>query len=241
MAEQGVGSSAEAEAFMQAREDAGETCVLVAVDRALVAVLAVSDPLKPEARSVVAGLQKQGYECHLLTGDTWRTARAIGRALRIRSVQAEVLPAGKAAVVQEQQSLGRVVAMVGDGVNDSPALAAADVGMAIGSGTDIAVEAADYVLMRDSVDQVLVALDLSRATYRRIQYNFVWAMGYNVVMIPLAAGVLYPWFHIQLPPWAAGGCMVLSSVSVVLSSLMLRHYRPPRLPATLASVRVVAR
>lgn len=174
-------------------------------------------------------LALQGVQCHLLTGDNWRTARAIATQLPIPSqhVSAEVLPAGKAGVVTDLQSRGCVVAMVGDGINDSPALAAADVGMAIGSGTDIAVEAADYVLMRDNLEQVLVALDLSRKTFRRIQWNFVWAMGYNIVMIPIAAGVLYPSFHLQMPPWVAGGCMVFSSVSVVLSSLTLRWYKPP--------------
>ena len=165
----------------------------------------------------------------MLTGDNWRTARSVGHQLSLPEefIRAEVLPADKADVVTKLQAKGRVVAMVGDGVNDSPALAAADVGMAIGSGTDIAVEAADYVLMRDQLDQVLVALDLSRRTYWRIKVNFLWAMGYNVVMIPIAAGVLYPSFHVQLPPWVAGGCMVFSSVSVVLSSLWLRRYKPP--------------
>eukprot|EP00879_Flechtneria_rotunda_P014522 GHRR01015176.1.p2 GENE.GHRR01015176.1~~GHRR01015176.1.p2 ORF type:complete len:206 (-),score=55.86 GHRR01015176.1:603-1220(-) len=175
----------------------------------------------------------QGIHCYLLTGDNWRTAKAIARQLSIPSQQvyAEVLPAGKAGVVRDLQAKGRVVAMVGDGINDSPALAAADVGIAIGSGTDIAVEAADYVLMRDDLEQVLVALDLSKKTFRRIQWNFVWAMGYNVVMIPIAAGTLYPEFHVQMPPWVAGGCMVFSSVSVVLSSLLLRRYKPPQVVA----------
>jgi Cu+-exporting ATPase len=166
----------------------------------------------------------------MLTGDNWRTARTIATLLGLPegSVTAEVLPGDKADQVTRLQAAGRCVAMVGDGINDSPALAAADVGMAIATGTDIAMEAADYVLMRDSLEQVLVALDLSRRTFRQIKANFVWAMGYNVLMIPIAAGVLYPVLHLQLPPWVAGGCMVFSSVSVVLSSLSLRWYTPPR-------------
>jgi Cu+-exporting ATPase len=166
----------------------------------------------------------------MLTGDNWRTARTIAIQLGLPEgdVTAEVLPGDKADQVTRLQAAGRCVAMVGDGVNDSPALAAADVGMAIATGTDIAMEAADYVLMRDSLEQVLVALDLSRRTFRQIRANFVWAMGYNVLMIPIAAGVLYPATHLQLPPWVAGGCMVFSSVSVVLSSLSLRWYTPPR-------------
>ena len=162
--------------------------MLVAINRAAVAAMAVSDPLKPEAAAVVAALRARGVECHMLTGDARRAAEAVARRLALTSVMAEVLPAGKAAAVRELQAAGRAVAMVGDGVNDAPALAAADVGVAVGGGADIAAEAADYVLLRGSLEAVLVALDLSRAVCRRIRANFAWAMGYNVVMIPVAAG-----------------------------------------------------
>lgn len=151
----------------------------------------------------------------------------------ITDVRAEVLPAGKAEVVRLFQKDGSVVAMVGDGINDSPALAAADVGMAIGAGTDIAIEAADYVLMRNSLEDVIVAIDLSRKTFARIRWNYIFAMSYNVVAIPVAAGVFYPWLRIVLPPWLAGACMAFSSVSVVCSSLMLRLYKRPRLTTIL--------
>jgi Cu+-exporting ATPase len=264
LAERGVRVPPSAERYAQAREREGQTCVLVAAAGALVACLAVSDPLKPEAAAVVEALRARGIEVHVLTGDNWRTARAVARRLGIivgdgeqleddngggvgfsaagggprhawsspsssssSRVMAEVLPAGKAEAVRALQSQGRVVAVVGDGVNDAPALAAADVGVALGSGTDVAVEAADYVVMRDSLGLVLAALDLSRAVYRRIRWNFCWALGYNLVMIPVAAGALYPALRLRLPPWVAGGCMVASSVSVVASSLLLRSYRPP--------------
>lgn len=151
----------------------------------------------------------------------------------ITDVRAEVMPAGKADVVRSLQKDGSVVAMVGDGINDSPALAAADVGMAIGAGTDIAIEAADYVLMRSSLEDVITAIDLSRKTFSRIRLNYVFAMAYNVVAIPVAAGLLFPWLGIKLPPWVSGACMALSSVSVVCSSLLLRRYRKPRLTTIL--------
>jgi Cu+-exporting ATPase len=151
----------------------------------------------------------------------------------IQDVRAEVMPAGKADVVRSFQKGGGLVAMVGDGINDSPALAAADVGMAIGAGTDIAIEAADYVLMRNNLEDVITAIDLSRKTFSRIRLNYVFAMGYNVFAIPIAAGVLFPSLGIKLPPWAAGACMALSSVTVVCSSLLLRRYRKPRLTTIL--------
>lgn len=147
----------------------------------------------------------------------------------ITDVRAEVMPAGKAEAIRSFQKDGSIVAMVGDGINDSPALAAADVGMAIGAGTDIAIEAADYVLMRNSLEDVIVAIDLSRKTFARIRWNYVFAMTYNVVAIPVAAGAFFPWLRIMLPPWVAGACMASSSVSVVCSSLLLRRYKKPRL------------
>ena len=143
------------------------------------------------------------------------------------------MPAGKADVVRSFQKDRSTVAMVGDGINDSPALAAADVGMAIGAGTDIAIEAADYVLMKNNLEDVITAIDLSRKTFSRIRLNYVFAMAYNIVAIPVSAGVLYPWLKIMLPPWVAGACMALSSVCVVCSSLLLRWYRKPRLTTIL--------
>jgi len=163
----------------------------------------------------------------MVTGDNWNTARAIATRLGIKNVMAEVMPAWKAKKVEELQKDGHVVAMIGDGVNDAPALVAADVGMAIGSGTDIAIEAADYVLMHNNLEDVVTAIDLSRKTFKRIQMNYFWAFLYNTLMIPIAAGVLYPSFQLQMPPWVAGGAMALSSVSVVCSSLLLRRYRKP--------------
>ncbi|GFR44216.1 hypothetical protein Agub_g5404, partial [Astrephomene gubernaculifera] len=229
MQQEGVEVPEAAEAFIAPLEGSGHTCVLVAVNGVLGGLLAVTDPLKPEAAGVVAALRARKIGVVMLTGDNWRTARALAGRLGIDKVHAETLPKSKALKVRELQSGGRVVAMVGDGVNDSPALAAADVGVAIGSGTDIAIEAADYVLMRDDLEDVLVALDVSRRTFNRIRLNYIWAMGYNTLMIPVAAGVLYPLTHMQLPPWLAGLCMASSSVSVVASSLLLRRYkRPPR-------------
>lgn len=230
MALESVAVPHEVEAMMTEWEVKARTCVLVAVDCQLAGVFAVADPLKPEAAVVVEGLQKMGIRCVMITGDNGRTAESVARQVGITEVLAEVLPAGKAAAVQRLQKGGTVcVAMIGDGVNDSPALAAADVGIAIGAGTDIAIEAADIVLMKDTLEDVITAIDLSKKTISRIRWNYIFAMGYNLMAIPLAAGALYPHFLVRLPPWLAGALMAFSSVSVVCSSLLLRLYKRPRL------------
>ncbi|KAK6916987.1 hypothetical protein RJ641_017738 [Dillenia turbinata] len=233
LTECGVLIPSHVENFVVELENSAKTGVLVAYDNDLVGVLGIADPLKREATVVVEGLLKMGVRPIMVTGDNRRTAEAVAKEVGITDVRAEVMPAGKADVVQSFQKNGSVVAMVGDGINDSPALAAADVGMAIGAGTDIAIEAADYVLMRNNLEDVIIAIDLSRKTFSRIRWNYVFAMAYNVVAIPIAAGVFFPWLGIKLPPWAAGACMALSSVSVVCSSLLLKRYRKPRLTTIL--------
>lgn len=164
----------------------------------------------------------------MITGDNWRTARSISEQLGIINCSAEVKPDGKERAVRALQGRNKIVAMIGDGVNDAPALAAADVGVAIGSGTEVAVETADYVLIRSDLEDVVVALDLSRKTFSRIKQNYGWAMIYNIVMVPFAGGAFYPLLHVNLPPMFAGLAMALSSVSVVLSSLLLMKYRRPK-------------
>ncbi|KAF6137586.1 hypothetical protein GIB67_031865 [Kingdonia uniflora] len=233
LSESGVTIPIEAENFVVELEESAKTGILVAQNDTLIGVLGVSDPLKREAAVVVEGLIKMGVRPVMVTGDNWRTARAVAKEVGIQDVRAEVLPAGKADVIRSFQKDGSIVAMVGDGINDSPALAAADVGMAIGAGTDIAIEAADYVLMRNNLEDVITAIDLSRKTFSRIRLNYVFAMAYNLISIPVAAGVFFPLFGIRLPPWVAGACMALSSVSVVCSSLLLRRYRKPRLTTIL--------
>ncbi|CAI7888207.1 unnamed protein product [Closterium sp. NIES-54] len=176
------------------------------------------------------GVLAMGMHPVLVTGDNWGAARAVARAVGIAEcdVVAEALPQHKAEYVRQRQAEGQQVAMVGDGVNDSPALVAADVGIAIGAGTDIAIEAADVVLMRSSLEDVITAVHLARTALTRIRLNYVWALGYNVLGIPIAAGVLFPTpLHFRLPPWIAGAAMALSSVSVVCSSLLLRRYKRP--------------
>ncbi|KAH6776229.1 copper-exporting ATPase / responsive-to-antagonist 1 / copper-transporting ATPase [Perilla frutescens var. hirtella] len=233
MMENSVTIADHVEGFVVELEESAKTGILVACDNELIGVVGVADPLKREAAVVIEGLKKMGVNPVMVTGDNWRTAKAVAKEVGITDVRAEVMPSGKADVIRSFQKSGSVVAMVGDGINDSPALAAADVGMAIGAGTDIAIEAADYVLMKSNLEDVITAIDLSRKTLARIRLNYLFASAYNVVAIPVAAGVLFPWLKIRLPPWVAGACMAMSSVTVVCSSLLLRRYRKPRLTTVL--------
>ncbi|XP_050223947.1 copper-transporting ATPase HMA4-like isoform X2 [Mercurialis annua] len=217
----------EAEKYISENEQLARSCVLVAIDGRLAGAFAVTDPVKPEAKRVVAYLNSMGISVIMVTGDNWATAAAIAKEVGIEKVFAETDPMGKADRIKDLQGKGMTVAMVGDGINDSPALAAADVGMAIGAGTDVAIEAADIVLIKSNLEDVVTAIDLSRKTISRIRLNYVWALGYNILGMPIAAGVLYPFTGIRLPPWLAGACMAASSISVVCSSLLLQSYKKP--------------
>ncbi len=202
--------------------NAGKTPMFVVIDGQLAGMIAVADVLKPHAAEAVAALQRQGLEVVMLTGDNRRTAEAIARQAGIINVLAEVLPEGKASEIRKLQARGQVVGMVGDGINDAPALVQADVGIAVGTGTDVAIEAADITLMRSDIRDVATALSLSQRTIQVIRQNLFWAFIYNLIGIPLAAGVLYPFFHVLLHPMFAALAMALSSVSVVMNSLRLR-------------------
>ncbi|MDF2776469.1 MAG: heavy metal translocating P-type ATPase, partial [Geminicoccaceae bacterium] len=203
-----------------------KTVAYVAIDGRLAGLLAVADPIKDGSRDAVRVLRRMGLDVVLLTGDNERVARAIARAIGVERVVAGVLPEGKVDEVKRLQGEGRTVAMVGDGVNDAPALAQADIGIAIGSGTDVAVEASDITLMRGDLRGVAQAIALSRRTMRTTRQNLFWAFIYNVIGIPIAAGVLYPVTGLLLSPILASGAMAFSSVSVVTNSLRLRRYDP---------------
>ena len=203
----------------------GKTAVYVAVDGVATALIAVADPIKPTSRDAIARMRRMGLRVVMLTGDNERTARAIARQAGIDEVVANVLPAGKVAEIKRRQQSGEVVAMVGDGINDGPALVQADIGMAIGGGTDVAVDAGDIVLMRGDLTSAAQAIELSRRTMRTMKQNLFWAFVYNVVGIPIAAGALYPAFGILLSPILASAAMAFSSVSVVGNSLRLRGAR----------------
>ena len=206
----------------------GKTPLYFAEEHRLLGVVAVADVVKPDSAAAIAALRRGGCEVVLLTGDNQRTAEAIARQVGVDRVIAQVLPQDKARCIQELQREGRLVAMVGDGVNDAPALVTADVGLAIGAGTDVAIESADVVLMRSSLMDIVDAAALSRAALRNIRQNLFWAFFYNAIGIPVAAGVLYPAFQITLNPMIAAAAMSLSSVCVVSNALRLRGWKGSR-------------
>lgn len=221
--------SEEVEHKLRDLEEDGKTAMLAGINGTLCAVLGAADALKEEAVASVSYLKEMGVDVWMVTGDSKRTADAIARLLNLPPdrVISEALPATKVDQVRALQSQGRRVAMVGDGVNDSPALTAANVGIGMGTGAEIATEAADMVLISGRVSDTCVALDLSRVIFQRIQWNLMFSMVYNLLSIPIAAGLLYPFFHTRLPPTVAAMAMSLSSASVVCSSLALRWYKPP--------------
>ena len=207
-------------------ETAGKTVVLIAIDGEIQGIMGIADAVKPSSVAAVRALQRLGMEVVMLTGDNRQTAEAIAREVGIRRVLAEVRPDQKAATIQKLQSEGKIVAMVGDGINDAPALALADVGMAIGTGTDVAIAASDITLISGDLRGIAVAIQLSRATMRNIRQNLFFAFIYNVAGIPIAAGILFPIFGWLLNPIIAGGAMAFSSVSVVTNALRLRNFKP---------------
>jgi len=204
----------------------GRTPVIVVVNNTAYAVIAISDPIKPTAKQAVTLLKGMGLSVMMLSGDVKRGAEAVAAEVGIDDIVAEVLPSQKADIVKKLQRQGRRVAMIGDGINDAPALAQADVGIAIGTGTDIAMEASDVTLIRGDLRGAVTAIQLSRRTMGTIRLNLFWAFVYNVIGIPIAAGVLFPFFHVLLSPVFASAAMAWSSLSVVLNSLTLRRFKP---------------
>ncbi|HIP97686.1 MAG TPA: HAD family hydrolase, partial [Anaerolineae bacterium] len=214
-----------AEAGQQLADD-GKTPMYVAVDGQAAGVIAVADTVKEDSARSIAALRRLGLEVIMLTGDNRRTAEAIARQVGVDRVLAEVLPEDKAHQVHLLQAEGKTVAMVGDGINDAPALAQADVGLAIGTGTDVAIEASDITLIKGSLQGVVLAIELSKATMRNIKQNLFGSFIYNTLGVPVAAGVLYPFFGILLSPIIASAAMAMSSVTVVSNALRLRGFKP---------------
>jgi Cu+-exporting ATPase len=224
LAELGVDVAALSAKAEELRQE-GATAIFMAIDGRVAGVLAIADPVKASTPEALSGLKAEGVRVVMLTGDNWTTAKAVARRLGIENVEAEVLPDQKSAVVQRYKAQGRVVAMAGDGVNDAPALAAADVGIAMGTGTDVAMESAGITLLKGDLTGIVKARHLSRAVMSNIRQNLFFAFIYNALGVPVAAGVLYPMFGILLSPIIAAAAMALSSVSVVGNSLRLRQTR----------------
>jgi Cu+-exporting ATPase len=228
LAEQKVDVTA-GEADIQRLSQEGQTVILLAQADQYLGCIAIADPLKPEAAAVIRRLKAQGRRVVMITGDHAQAARPIAAELDVDAFYAEVLPQDKVAEVKKEQANGRVTVMVGDGINDAPALVQADVGIALGSGTDVAMESGDVVIIGASLKHVLQALDLSEYTLKKIHQNLFWAFAYNTISIPVAAGVLYPFTGHLLSPMLAGAAMALSSLSVISNSLLMRFYREKEL------------
>lgn len=225
MTREGVDIGALADAERRLAEQ-GRTALYAAIDGRVAAVIAVADPVKPSSAAAIRALHDLGLKVAMITGDKRETAEAIGRETGIDHVIAGVLPDGKVAALDDLRGPSQHIAFVGDGINDAPALAHADVGISIGTGTDVAIESADVVLMSGDLRGVVNALEVSRRTMRNISQNLFWAFGYNVALIPVAAGLLYPVSGLLLSPVLAAGAMALSSVFVLTNALRLRRVRP---------------
>jgi Cu+-exporting ATPase len=227
MAEQGVTFPPVTDETIKGFEDDGKTAILVAVAGNPAGIIAIADTIKETSPEAVSDLKKMGLSVAMITGDNRRTAEAVGRLVGIDRVIAEVLPDAKSQEVANLQGTGNVVAFVGDGINDAPALARSDVGIAIGSGTDVAIESGDLVLIKDDLLDAVAAVQLSRKVMSRIKQNIFWAFAYNAALIPVAAGVLYPFTGYTMRPELAALAMAASSVTVVSLSLLLKRYIPP--------------
>jgi Cu+-exporting ATPase len=215
---------------IQEAEQQGNTVIVAAIDGRVALMAGLSDEPNDTAAACVWQLQEQGIQVFMVSGDQPAAAKAIAAKVGIpaANVHSEVLPWNKGDIVKEHQAAGLIVAFVGDGLNDAPALAQADVGVALGAGTEVAIDSADAVLVKNSLQDLITFLDLSGATIRRVYFNFAWAFGYNCIMLPIASGLLFPMgWQMQMPPVVAGGLMVCSSLSVLGSSLALKLYKPP--------------
>jgi Cu+-exporting ATPase len=228
MADSAATISAKTEKAISELENQGKTVMILAVDKTVIGLIAVSDTIKDFAKETIDQLHLMGKKVLIITGDNRRVGEAIAKELKIDEALAEVLPHQKAAKIKELQETGALVAMVGDGINDSPALAQADLGIALGSGTDIAIETGEIVLIKSDLRDVVKAIDISAKTYSKIKQNLFWAFFYNVILIPLAAGAFYPFLKVMLDPAFAALAMAFSSVSVVSNSLFLRGLRPEK-------------